>query len=71
MKDRSHRDPNVQRAAEAVGGLPALAAKLGITRQAIYQWDELPMSRLKQIAEVSGLPAHELRPDLFPAPSET
>jgi len=50
---------------EAAGGPVPLAAHLGITRHAIYQWDRVPAERLGQVMEVTGLEAHEIRPDLF------
>lgn len=31
------------------GGIPKLAAVLGIGRQAIYQWDKIPLARAFQI----------------------
>lgn len=55
------------RVLDAAGGVGPLAAHLGITRHAIYQWDRVPAERLGQVMEVTGLQAHEIRPDLFKA----
>jgi hypothetical protein len=52
-------------AASRVGGVPELASRIGVTRQAIYQWREVPASRVGAIAEASGLPRADLRPDLY------
>lgn len=50
---------------KAAGGPVPLAAHLGITRHAIYQWDRVPAERLGAVMEFTGLQAHEIRPDLF------
>lgn len=60
----------LKRAIEAAGGTAALARPLGITVQAISQWDEVPPLRVLAVERVSGVPRHELRPDLYPAPAE-
>ena len=55
----------IQKAAERVGGVKPLAAKLGITPQAIYQWTEVPLERAADIERISGIARNELRPDIF------
>lgn len=67
MSDRSEA---LQRAIKAAGGLAGLAGPLGVTVQAISQWDEVPPLRVLAVEQVSGVPRHELRPDLYPAPAE-
>lgn len=60
--------------AEAIrrsGGVPVLAERLGVRRQAIYQWDKVPAERVQTVSALSGIPPHELRPDIFPAPTQT
>ena len=52
-------------AVEAVGGLRALARLLGITHQAILQWDKVPAERLLEIEKVTGVARERLRPDLY------
>ncbi len=56
------------RAIEIAGGVPRLAERLGVKRQAIYQWPYIPAERVGQVGSMTGLAAHELRPDLFPPP---
>jgi DNA-binding transcriptional regulator YdaS (Cro superfamily) len=56
------------RAIEIVGGVPRLAERLGVKRQAIYQWSCIPAGRVGQVGSMTGLAAHELRPDIFPPP---
>ena len=55
----------VRLAAEACGGFPQLAEKLGIQRQALYQWDKIPADRVVEVERVSGISRTILRPDLF------
>lgn len=49
---------------------PAKLAKSlgGITSQAISQWKQVPADKCVPVAELTGVPPHELRPDVFPAP---
>lgn len=62
----SDRKAALKRAIDAVGGLAGLAKPLGITEQAISQWDEVPPLRVLAVERVSGVSRHELRPDLYP-----
>ncbi len=55
----------VRMAAERVGGVPRLAKRIGVTRQAIYQWREVPVERVADIAAATGIARSELRPDLY------
>lgn len=63
MTDRKEA---LKRAIKAAGGLEGLAAPLGITAQAISQWDEVPPLRVLAVERISGVSRHELRPDLYP-----
>jgi len=67
MTDRKEA---LKRAIMAVGGLAGLAEPLGISMQAVSQWDEVPPLRVLAVERVSGVPRHELRPDLYPVPTE-
>lgn len=59
------------RAVAAAGGVTKLADAIGVTRSAVSQWDTIPMDRVFAVAGLTGIPAHELRPDLIPAPQDT
>lgn len=56
------------RAVGAAGGVSALAKHLRITRSAVSQWTRVPAERVIEVERCSGVPRHELRPDLYPAP---
>lgn len=51
------------------GGPSKLARALGtISSQAVSGWKRIPMERVYDVARITGIPAHELRPDVIPAP---
>lgn len=62
----SDRKEALDRAIKAVGGLAGLATPLGISMQAISQWEEVPPLRVLAVERVSGISRHDLRPDLYP-----
>ena len=64
------RDEILTRAFEAAGGVAALAAKLGVTSQAVSQWTRIPAERTLAVEAATGgkIARHELRPDLYPPP---
>ena len=57
----------LERAKERVGGQAALAKLIGVTAQAISQWEEVPPLRVLDVERASGVSRSELRPDLYPA----
>lgn len=62
------RDPHFQELLSRHGRGAQIAAALGMTRQAIYQWRQIPAEKASVISKALGLPLHELRPDLWPPP---
>ena len=63
----------VEKAIEALkplGGGAELARRVNLTRQAIYQWDRIPAELVLTVEKISGVPRHELRPDLYPPEPE-
>lgn len=52
------------------GRAQELAMGLGISPSAISQWDRIPAERALDVERLTGIPRHDLRPDLYPA-SET
>ena len=62
---------SVERAKKAAGGATMLARKLTIaghpiTPQAVSLWRQVPPERVGPVSQVTGIPVHELRPDLWP-----
>lgn len=62
----SDRKAALERAIKAVGTAGKLAEAIGISAQAVSQWDEVPPLRVLAVSRISGVPPHELRPDLYP-----
>lgn len=53
------------------GNLRVLALELGISKQAISGWRAVPAEWVRQLSELTGIPAWRLRPDLYDAPEAT
>lgn len=43
-----------------------VARALGITHGAVSQWKRVPAERVIAVSDLTGVPRHELRPDLYP-----
>lgn len=55
------------KAKEIAGGNVGLAKKLGgLTPQAVSQWRRVPVERVLDVERATGVPRHELRPDIYP-----
>ncbi|HXJ59411.1 MAG TPA: Cro/CI family transcriptional regulator [Verrucomicrobiae bacterium] len=48
----------------------AIAKALNTTPQAISQWNRVPVLRVLDVERITGVPRHELRPDIYPAPTQ-
>jgi len=48
------------------GGSAGLGARLGISKQAVGKWNQVPVDRVLYIEEVTGVSRHDLRPDIYP-----
>lgn len=70
------RDAALQRAIDTVGGVTSMADQIKrvtgreITVSGVSQWKLCPPHRVLVVSQVSGVPSHELRPDLYPAPTQ-
>ena len=64
------RDRGLKRAIEKLGTSAALAARIGITEQAISQWRRVPPLRVLTVERATGVHRTELRPDIYPPEQE-
>lgn len=60
----------VKKAAVRAGGVTSLAKALGVRHTSFYSWRRVPAERVRAIEAATGIPAHELRPDIFPPPEQ-
>lgn len=56
----------------AGGSLEAVGRLLGVNRSTVLRWERgrIPAERVLDVERVTGIPRHELRPDLYPTPAE-
>jgi DNA-binding transcriptional regulator YdaS (Cro superfamily) len=69
----AERSISLTRAISLKGSAKALAAAIGVSPQALSQWRRVPVERVLDVERVTGVPRHELRPDIYPvepAPAE-
>jgi TorA maturation chaperone TorD len=59
------RDPGLNEAIQAAGGVGALARKIGISQPSVSNWARVPVERVTAVEAVTGVPRAVLRPDLF------
>lgn len=64
------RDPALSKAIEIVGGNAAMGRIIGISREAVSQWDRCPAERVLVVSDATGgaVKPEELRPDIFRSP---
>ena len=70
MNSESGPSSALKRAIDRVGSKNDFAAQLGISPQAISQWRAVPIMRVLEVEKLTGIPRHELRPDVYPAETE-
>jgi DNA-binding transcriptional regulator YdaS (Cro superfamily) len=51
------------------GRLSQLAKALGLTAQAVHQWDVVPLKRVIEVEAATGISRRKLRPDVHAVPS--
>src|ERR1044072_3694836 len=59
------RDPGLDEAITAAGGVAALAKKIGISQPSVSNWSRVPAERARIVEAVTGVSRGVLRPDLF------
>lgn len=67
----STKSDALKRAIAAVSKAETLANELGITPQALSQWETVPPLRVLDVERITGVSRHELRPDLYPIASSS
>lgn len=61
-------DPTVRHILD--NGLGSAVAKAcRIRRQAVPQWNVVPARHVITVEQITGIPRHQIRPDVFPSPS--
>ncbi len=69
--DKELRARGLQAAIDATGSnekpgtVSSLAKVLKISRQAVSQWDAIPLERVLDVEEKTKVPRQELRPDFY------
>jgi TorA maturation chaperone TorD len=62
------RDPGLDQAIRAAGGVGALARKIGISQPSLSNWSRVPAERVLSVEGLTGIDRAVLRPDLYGAP---
>lgn len=71
MKDTKPKGRGIDIALAAVGGRPAVLARiLGVSKQAVYTWKNsssgnVPPKRAKELESLFKIPRKDLNPDVF------
>jgi len=55
----------LQKAFRLAGGQQRLAKTLGVSRQAVHQWQVVPAQHVLAVESATGISRHELRPDKY------
>jgi TorA maturation chaperone TorD len=59
------RDPGLDQAINAAGGVGALARKIGISQPSVSNWTRVPAERVLLVESTTGIDRAVLRPDLY------
>lgn len=63
----------LNRAVEVAKGQSALAKMIGVKQAHVWWWlnksKRVPAEKVLQIEQATGVPRHELRPDIYPPPA--
>lgn len=50
------------------GLMAEITRHIGVSTGAVPQWKRVPAEHVETVAEITGIPPHELRPDVFRVP---
>ena len=59
------RDPGLEEAVRAVGGVSELARQIGISQPSVSNWNRVPAERVLIVEAATGVDRKVLRPDLY------
>ena len=59
------RDPGLEQAVRAVGGVSELARQIGISQPSVSNWNRVPAERVLIVEAATGVDRKILRPDLY------
>jgi TorA maturation chaperone TorD len=59
------RDPGLDEAIRAAGGVSELARRIGISQPSISNWNRIPAERVTAVETATGIARAKLRPDLY------
>jgi TorA maturation chaperone TorD len=62
------RDPGLDQAIRAAGGVGALSRRIGISQPSLSNWSRVPAERVVSVESATGIDRALLRPDLYAAP---
>ena len=62
------RDPGLEEAVRAVGGVSELARQIGISQPSVSNWNRVPAERVLIVEAATGVDRKVLRPDLYGEP---
>src|SRR3954470_13242582 len=65
------RDPGLEEAVRAVGGVSELARQIGISQPSVSNWTRIPAERVLIVEATTGVDRKVLRPDLYGPPQQT
>jgi TorA maturation chaperone TorD len=67
MPEPGSRDPGLDAAIRAAGGVGELARRLGVSQPSVSGWKRIPAERIARVEAATGLTRAALRPDLYEA----
>ena len=67
-RERQDISPGLAKIRETLGLQSKLARHLGVSRQAISDWPVVPINRLNEVEDFTGIDRADLRPDIFERP---
>jgi TorA maturation chaperone TorD len=59
------REPGLDNAIRAAGGVSELARRIGISQPSVSNWERVPLERVIAVESATGIHRAQLRPDLF------